>query len=140
MKPSLSRAMAPEPSTAARRRSLDSRFGADPSWGTTPKEAPPMPGMQGYFALKGLPEERVTDRISRRVLTGAREMIVFWSIKAGAHAAAHAHPHEQMFWVLSGRMDFRLGDERRSCGPGPRREPGRDRKSTRLHSSHRSIS
>ena len=77
-----------------------------------------MPGMQGYFALKGLPEERVTDRISRRVLTGAREMIVFWSIKAGAHAAAHAHPHEQMFWVLSGRMDFRLGDERRSCGPG----------------------
>jgi len=23
-----------------------------------------------------------------------------------------------MFWMISGRMDFRLGGERRTCGPG----------------------
>ena len=28
------------------------------------------------------------------------------------------HPHEQLFWVMKGRMDFRLGDARRVCGPG----------------------
>jgi quercetin dioxygenase-like cupin family protein len=74
--------------------------------------------MQGFQTLAKLPEEQVTDKISRRMLTGERGMIVWWSMKAGAHAAAHRHPHEQIFWMLSGRMDFRLGDERRSCRAG----------------------
>ena len=77
-----------------------------------------MPSMRGYFAVKNLPEEKVTDKISRRILVGEKEMVVFWSRKAGTHAAAHKHPHEQIFWVLSGKMDFRLGDERRRCGAG----------------------
>lgn len=74
--------------------------------------------MKGFHALRDLPEEKVTDTISRRVLIGDKEMIVWWSMKAGAHAAAHRHPHEQMFWMISGRMDFRLEGERRVCGPG----------------------
>jgi quercetin dioxygenase-like cupin family protein len=77
-----------------------------------------MPIMTGFHALKNLPEEKVTDKITRRVLTGEKEMIVWWSMQAGAHAAAHRHPHEQMFWVISGRMEFRLGHERRMCHPG----------------------
>jgi quercetin dioxygenase-like cupin family protein len=77
-----------------------------------------MPSMRGFHALARLPEEKVTDKITRRVLVGDREMIVWWTMKAGAHAAAHRHPHEQVFWVLSGRMDFRLGDERRTCVAG----------------------
>jgi len=74
--------------------------------------------MKGFHALRELPEEKVTDKISRRVLIGEKEMIVWWSMKAGAHAAAHRHPQEQMFWMISGRMDFRLGGERRTCRPG----------------------
>jgi len=74
--------------------------------------------MKGYHALQRLPEEKVTDQITRRVLTGEQGMIVWWSMKAGAHAAAHRHPHEQIFWVISGRMDFRLGDEKRTCVAG----------------------
>ncbi len=77
-----------------------------------------MPIVTGFASLKTLPEEKVTDKISRRVLTGAREMIVWWSMKAGAHAAGHTHPHEQVFWVISGKMDFRLGTERKMCGAG----------------------
>jgi quercetin dioxygenase-like cupin family protein len=77
-----------------------------------------MPSMPGYHTLKNLPEEKITDKISRRVLTGERQMMVWWSMKAGVHAAAHRHPHEQVFWMLSGRMDFRLGDERRTCEAG----------------------
>ena len=77
-----------------------------------------MPSMRGYFALKDLPAEKVTDQISRRMLVGEKEMVVWWSMKAGAHAAAHKHPHEQIFWVVSGTMEFRLGDEKRACGPG----------------------
>lgn len=74
--------------------------------------------MAGFHALKDLPEERVTDKISRRVLVGDKTMVVWWSMKAGAHAAAHSHPHEQVFWMLSGRMEFRLGDTRRTCVAG----------------------
>jgi quercetin dioxygenase-like cupin family protein len=77
-----------------------------------------MSVMKGFHALRELPEEKVTDKISRRVLIGEKEMIVWWSMKAGAHAAAHAHPHEQSFWVISGKMDIRLGSDRRVCGPG----------------------
>jgi quercetin dioxygenase-like cupin family protein len=71
-----------------------------------------------FHALRHLPEEKITDQISRRILTGDKEMIVWWSMKAGAHAAAHQHPHEQIFWVTSGRMDIRIGSERRVCGAG----------------------
>ena len=77
-----------------------------------------MPTMSGFHALKDLPQEKLTDKISRRVLSGEKEMIVWWSMKAGAHGAAHRHPHEQMFVMLWGKMEFRLGEERRVCGPG----------------------
>jgi unsaturated pyranuronate lyase len=77
-----------------------------------------MPSMRGFHALKHLPEEKITDKITRRVLVGDKEMVVWWSMKAGALAAAHKHPHEQIFWVISGKMEFRLGNEKRACGPG----------------------
>src|SRR2546427_10002616 len=77
-----------------------------------------MPSMKGFYALKHLPEEKITDKITRRVLVGDKEMVVWWSMTAGAHAAAHKHPHEQIFWMISGKMEFRLGNEKRTCGPG----------------------
>jgi quercetin dioxygenase-like cupin family protein len=77
-----------------------------------------MPKLCGFASLATLPEERVTDKISRRMVSGDQEMIVWWTMKAGAHAAAHKHANEQIAWMLKGRMEFRLGDERRSCGPG----------------------
>src|SRR5256712_14081338 len=77
-----------------------------------------MPGMKGFRALRRLPEEKITDKISRRVLVGDKEMVVWWSMKAGAHAAAHEHPHEQIFWLISGPMGFRLGGEKRTCRAG----------------------
>jgi quercetin dioxygenase-like cupin family protein len=78
----------------------------------------PLTAMQGYLKLDQVPEEQITPLISRKVVTGDKQMIVFWKMKAGAHASAHRHPHEQVFWMLSGKMEFRLGDERRTCGPG----------------------
>ena len=77
-----------------------------------------MATMSGFNALRNLPEEKVTDKITRRVLTGDKEMVVWWTMKAGAHAAAHRHPHEQIFWMISGAMDFRLGTERKLCRAG----------------------
>jgi quercetin dioxygenase-like cupin family protein len=77
-----------------------------------------MKAFKGFGSLADIAEERITDKISRRQIAGERGMIVWWTIKAGAHAAAHSHPHEQIFWMLKGTMEFRLGTERRVCGPG----------------------
>ena len=77
-----------------------------------------MPKLSGFASLAALPEETITDKISRRMVSGDQEMIVWWTMKAGAHAAAHTHPNEQIAWMLKGKIEFRLGDERRICGPG----------------------
>ncbi|TMK17503.1 MAG: cupin domain-containing protein [Alphaproteobacteria bacterium] len=77
-----------------------------------------MPVISGFGALEKLPWERINDKIERRVLAGKHGMIVWWKIKAGAHAGAHQHPHEQIVWMLKGKMDFRLGNERRSMVAG----------------------
>jgi quercetin dioxygenase-like cupin family protein len=77
-----------------------------------------IPVMHGYVSLKELPEEKIGDKISRRILVGAKGMVVFWQMKAGAHAARHQHPHEQIFWMISGRMEFDLDGEKRVCRAG----------------------
>ena len=77
-----------------------------------------MPKLSGFTSLATLPEERISDKISRKIAAGDQGMIVWWSMTAGAHAAAHKHPHEQIAYMLKGKMEFRLGGERRTCGPG----------------------
>jgi len=74
--------------------------------------------MQGFLSLDRVPAEQVTPLAVRRIVTGEKGMAVHWRFKAGMHAAAHRHPHEQIAWMLSGKMEFRLGNERRLCGPG----------------------
>jgi quercetin dioxygenase-like cupin family protein len=93
-------------------------LGALPSRPMQPKGGTVMPVMSGFGALAELPWERVTDKIERRVLAGQQGMIVWWKMKAGAHAAAHQHPHEQIVWMLKGKMDFRIGNDRRSMVAG----------------------
>ncbi len=77
-----------------------------------------MTTMTGFGAFAALPEERITDKITRRVLSGKQGMMVWWNAKAGAHAGAHQHPHEQLVWMLKGRLELRIGSERRMLLPG----------------------
>ena len=58
------------------------------------------------------------DKIRRRVVSGTQGTMVYWRMKAGAHAAAHKHPHEQFVWMVKGTMDFRIGKEKRTMKPG----------------------
>jgi quercetin dioxygenase-like cupin family protein len=78
----------------------------------------PTTARRGYVQLDQVPEEKIAPLITRKLVTGEKEMVVFWKMKAGAHAAAHRHPHEQIFWVQSGTMEFRLGDQKRTCRAG----------------------
>ncbi len=77
-----------------------------------------MSERSGFTRRADLPEEQLNDKITRRLVAGDKAMIVWWTMKAGAHVAAHSHDHEQIACMATGRMEFRLGDERRTCGPG----------------------
>jgi quercetin dioxygenase-like cupin family protein len=72
----------------------------------------------GFGTFAALPEERISEKISRRALSGDHGMIVWWSIGAGVHVEPHSHANEQIVWMLKGKMDFRLGTKQRVCGPG----------------------
>ena len=77
-----------------------------------------MPLIAGFDKLESLAEEQITDRIRRRVICGRQGTMVYWRIKAGGHAAAHKHPHEQFVWMIKGAMNFRIGDEKRTMRSG----------------------
>ena len=89
-----------------------------------------MPVIAGFDKLASVPEEQITDKIRRRVVSGTQGTMVYWRMKAGAQAAAHKHPHEQFVWMIKGTMDFRIGNEKannetRRCRGHPRRDRAR---------------
>ncbi len=77
-----------------------------------------MPVIEGFDQLAAVAEEQITDKIRRRVVSGKQGTMVYWTLKAGAKAAAHRHPHEQFVWMVKGTMDFRIGAEKRAMKPG----------------------
>jgi quercetin dioxygenase-like cupin family protein len=77
-----------------------------------------MPTLVGFGAFTELPQEQISEKISRRILSGAQGMVVWWSIGAGVHVEPHSHTNEQIVWMLRGAMEFRLGVEQRVCGQG----------------------
>lgn len=58
-----------------------------------------------------LPEERVTDQISRKLVTGERMMLAHVYLKQGALVPRHSHHNEQLTYILEGALEFRIGAE-----------------------------
>jgi hypothetical protein len=56
-----------------------------------------VPVIVGFDKLASVPEERITDKIGRRVISGKQGTLVHWRMKAGAHAAAHQHRRSNLF-------------------------------------------
>jgi quercetin dioxygenase-like cupin family protein len=86
--------------------------------GATKKEENGMPVIAGFEKLASVPEEQLTDKIGRHVICGKQGTMVYWRMKAGAHAAAHKHPHEQFVWLVKGTIRLRIGAEERAIKPG----------------------
>ena len=73
----------------------------------------------GHFTIAQLPLEQLNEATARRLVVGRNVMLQLVSIKAGSRPPAHAHPHEQVIWITTGRTKYRLGDaEARDCLPG----------------------
>jgi quercetin dioxygenase-like cupin family protein len=55
--------------------------------------------------------EKVTEMISRKIVTGEREMLAQIYLKKGALVPTHSHESEQMTYVLQGALKFLIGGE-----------------------------
>ena len=55
--------------------------------------------------------EKVTEMLSRKIVTGEREMLVQVYIKRGCLIPLHAHQSEQMTYVLQGALKFLVAGE-----------------------------
>ncbi len=77
-----------------------------------------MSVLSGFGSFHAIKEKKIHEKVTLRMVAGEKGMIVWWSGKAGAHLGAHSHPHEQIVWFIKGRMQVRLGAERRLVGPG----------------------
>jgi quercetin dioxygenase-like cupin family protein len=55
--------------------------------------------------------EKVTEMLSRKSVTGEREMLVQIYVKRGCLVPMHAHESEQMTYVLQGALKFLVGGE-----------------------------
>jgi quercetin dioxygenase-like cupin family protein len=62
--------------------------------------------------------EKVTEMISRKLVTGAREMIAQIYLKKGAIVPMHQHESEQLTYVLQGEMKFLIGGEEHTVREG----------------------
>ena len=55
--------------------------------------------------------EKVTELLSRKIVTGEREMLAQVYLKAGCVVPMHAHESEQMTYILQGALKFLVGGE-----------------------------
>lgn len=55
-----------------------------------------MPKVAGFVDFSKVKAEQINDKITRRMVSGDQGMMVHWTMKKGAHGAAHKHPHEQI--------------------------------------------
>ena len=58
-----------------------------------------------------IPKERVTDTISRRLVTGDRMMLAHVYLDKGAIVPKHSHENEQITYILEGALRFWIGED-----------------------------
>ena len=63
-----------------------------------------------FFRWSDMPKERVTDQISRRLVTGERMMLAHVYLDKGAIVPQHSHHNEQLTWILEGALHFWIGE------------------------------
>jgi len=57
--------------------------------------------------------------VTRRTLNSSeRLMLIEVALEKGVVVPSHSHPHEQVGYLISGRVLFELGDERRELAAG----------------------
>ncbi len=70
-----------------------------------------MPPLAHVLRWDDIAPEKVTEMISRKVISGERATLTQVSFKKGAMVPTHAHDAEQMTYVLQGSLKYLVGGE-----------------------------
>ena len=65
-----------------------------------------------------LPLEKVTEMVSRKVVTGDRQTMSQVYLKRGTHVPLHRHDGEQMVYVLQGALRWAVGGREMTVSEG----------------------
>ena len=73
----------------------------------------PTPTNVTFFRWDEMPKEKVTDQISRRLVTGQAMMLAHVYLDKGAIVPKHQHHNEQLTYILKGALRFWIGDDQK---------------------------
>jgi quercetin dioxygenase-like cupin family protein len=65
-----------------------------------------------YYAIKDIIPKRPAAGVEVRIIHGERMTVGFFTIAQGSAIPEHAHPHEQIGTVLTGRMELTIAGEK----------------------------
>lgn len=71
-----------------------------------------------FFRTAELRTVQAAPGVTRRAVWLDHVMLTFFEFEAGAVVPEHAHPHEQITYVIQGALEFTLGDETRVLHAG----------------------
>ena len=69
------------------------------------------PSKVTFHRWADMPREKVTDQISRRLVTGQQMMLAQVYLDRGAVVPRHQHHNEQLTYILSGALRFWIGED-----------------------------
>ncbi len=69
------------------------------------------PSAVTFSRWEEIPREKVTDQISRRLITGQAMMLAHVFLAKGAVVPKHQHHNEQFTYILEGALRFWIGDD-----------------------------
>src|ERR1044072_7952639 len=70
-----------------------------------------QPNTVSLYRWDELALDKVTEMISRKIVTGEREMLAQIYLKRGALVPLHSHQSEEMTHILQGALKFLIGGE-----------------------------
>ena len=72
-----------------------------------------MPNLAGctHYRWDEMPKEKVSDTLSRRLITADRMMLAHVYLKKGCVVPKHHHENEQLTYILEGALKFLIGED-----------------------------
>lgn len=74
--------------------------------------------MEYFCNLEKVQQKTLSEGIRMKAVYGDRIMMSFFDLDAGTVIPKHQHPHEQTGYVISGVLEFQIGDQQKTCQAG----------------------
>ncbi len=71
-----------------------------------------------FYTIEDIVAKHPADGVEVRIIHGERMTVAFFTIAGGSGVPEHAHPHEQIGFVLKGEMELSIAGEKQTVTTG----------------------